>query len=267
MFKTLLIKEWKDKAVLVAFGLAIMGLMLTAFLVSGGDKDLRELIPATFLIFFFPVFGAMLGAGAFESEFRDGAWTYLLSRPVRKGTIWSAKLVALLSILAGFWLAFIGLMAVVPGLGEVVSGFKLPEMLGSGLEFLPLILLSSLFFFSIAFSLSILTDKQLSLVFGTLFLGLVLEGALLFLALPGRGRGNGDPDGTVSRARRLQSGPCPFEPGLPGRVAADPPQGGFFAAEEKSEGLGHVGVSLFSRGLGLLGRVAGPTAGARGGAQ
>ena len=125
----------------------------------------------------------MLGAGAFESEFRDGAWTYLLSRPVRKGTIWSAKLVALLSILAGFWLAFIGLMAVVPGLGEVVSGFKLPEMLGSGLEFLPLILLSSLFFFSIAFSLSILTDKQLSLVFGTLFLGLVLEGALLFLAL------------------------------------------------------------------------------------
>lgn len=188
MFKTLLVKEWKDKALLVAFGLGITGLMLTVFLVSGDNKDLRELIPATFLIFFFPVFGAMLGAGAFESEFRDGAWIYLLSRPVRKETVWSAKLVALLSILAGFWLVFVGLMAVVPGLEEVVSGLQLPEMLGTGLAFLPLILLSSLFFFSIAFSFSILTDKQLSLVFGSLFLGFVLEGALFFFAFLAAGR-------------------------------------------------------------------------------
>jgi len=188
MFKTLLVKEWKDKALLVAFGLGITGLMLTVFIVSGDNKDLRELIPATFLIFFFPVFGAMLGAGAFEAEFRDGAWTYLLSRPVRKETVWSAKLVALLSILAGFWLAFVGLMAVVPGLGDVIAGFNLPKMIGSGLSLFPLILLSSLFFFSIAFSFSILTDKQLSLVFGSLFLGFVLEGALFFFAFLAAGR-------------------------------------------------------------------------------
>jgi ABC-type transport system involved in multi-copper enzyme maturation permease subunit len=144
MFKTLLIKEWKDKALLTAFGLGIMGLMLASFLLFGNDQDLRELIPATFLIFFFPVIGAMLGAGAFESEFRDGAWTYLLSRPVRKETIWSAKLAALLSILAGFWLVFIGLMAVVPGLGDVIAGFNLPKIVGSGLSLFPLILLSLL---------------------------------------------------------------------------------------------------------------------------
>jgi len=188
MFKTLLIKEWKDKAPLVAFGLGIMALMLAAFLVLGDDQDLRELIPATFLIFFFPVIGAMLGAGAFESEFRDGAWTYLLSRPVRKETIWLAKLVASLSILAGSWLLFIGLLAVAPGLEEVVSGLKLPDMLGSGLALFPLILLSSLFFLSIAFSLSILTDKPLSLVFGSLFLGFVLEGVLFVFAFLAQGR-------------------------------------------------------------------------------
>jgi len=188
MFKTLLIKEWKDKALLVAFGLGIMGLMLASFLLFGNDQDLRELIPATFLIFFFPVIGAMLGAGAFESEFRDGAWTYLLSRPVRKETIWSAKLVALLLILAGFWLVFIGLMAVVPGLGDVIAGFNFPKIVGSGLSLFPLILLSSLFFFSIAFSFSILTDKQLSLVFGSLFLGFVLESVLFFFAFQAVGR-------------------------------------------------------------------------------
>ena len=188
MFKTLLIKEWKDKALLVAFGLGIMGLMLASFLLFGNDQDLRELIPATFLIFFFPVIGAMLGAGAFESEFRDGAWTYLLSRPVRKETIWSAKLVALLSILAGFWLVFIGLMAVVPGLGDVIAGFNLPKIVGSGLSLFPFILLSSLLFFSIAFSFSILTDKQLSLVFGSLFLGFVLESVLFFFAFQAVGR-------------------------------------------------------------------------------
>jgi len=188
MFKTLLIKEWKDRIPLSAFGLGIMALMLGAFLVLGGDRDLRELIPATFLIFFFPVIGAMLGAGAFESEFRDHAWAYLLSRPVRKETIWLAKLVASLSVLAGFWLLFMGLLAVAPELDEAVSGLELPGMLGAGLAFIPLVLLSSLFFFSIAFSFSVLADKPLSLVFGSLFLGFVLESVLFFFAFLAQGR-------------------------------------------------------------------------------
>ncbi len=190
MFKTLLIKEWKEKAVIGVFGLGLMAAFLTAFLVFGGDRDLRELIPGGFLLIFFPFVGLMLGAGAFESEFRNGAWAYLLSRPVRKETIWLAKLVALLSIMAGLWLVFLGLLAVVPGLAEVIAGFRLPATIGeSGLLFLPLILLTSFLFFSVAFSLSIVADRQFSVVFGSFFIGFALQGLLSYLALLAGSRG------------------------------------------------------------------------------
>ena len=189
MFKTLVIKEWKEKAILAGFGLGVMVVFLVAFLIFGDDQDLREIIPATFLIFFFPFIGVMLGAGAFESEFRNGSWAYLFSRPVRKETIWLAKLTALLSIMAGFWLVFIGLMAVVPGIGNVVGGLKLPGILDAGLEFFPLILLSSVLYFSVAFSLSILSERQLSLVFGSFFLGFILQGVLSYFAFQAEGRG------------------------------------------------------------------------------
>jgi len=189
MFKTLVIKEWKEKALIAVFGLGVMVIFLAAFLIFGDNQDLRELIPATFLIFFFPFIGVMLGAGAFEPEFRNGSWAYLLSRPVRKETIWLAKLTALLSIMAGFWLVFIGLMAVVPGLGEVVRGFRFPEILDAGLEVFPLILLSSVFYFSVAFSLSILSERQLSLVFGSFFIGFAVQALLSYFAFQAEDRG------------------------------------------------------------------------------
>lgn len=189
MFKTLVIKEWKEKALIAGFGMGLMVVFLAAFLVFGDNQDLRELIPAAFLIIFFPFIGVILGAGAFESEFRNGSWAYLLSRPVRKETIWLAKLTALLSIMAGFWLVFIGLMAVVPGLGEVVRGFRWLEILDPGLELFLLILLSSVFYFSVAFSLSILSERQLSLVFGSFFLGFAVQALLSCFAFLAEGRG------------------------------------------------------------------------------
>jgi hypothetical protein len=190
MLRTLLIKEWREKALIAVFGSGVMVVFLVAFLSFGDNPDLRELIPATFLIFFFPFIGVMLGAGAFESEFRNGSWAYLLSRPVRKETIWLAKLTALLSIMAGLWLVFLGLLAVVPGLAEVVGGFRLPTTIGeAGLLFLPLVLLTSVFYFSIAFSLSILSERQLSLVFGSFFIGFALQGFLTYFAFQAGGRG------------------------------------------------------------------------------
>lgn len=188
MFKALLVKEWKEKASLAAFGLGLMIVFLAAFLVFGDSQDLRDLIPAGFLIIFFPFIGLILGAGAFESEFRDGAWAYLLSRPVRKETVWLAKLVAALSIMAGFWLAFLGLMAAVPGIGDAITGLKFPNMLEAELELFSLVLLSSVFYFSVAFSLSILSERQFSLVFGSFFLAFLLQGGLSFFAFQAGGR-------------------------------------------------------------------------------
>ncbi len=187
MFSALLVKEWREKLSIAAFAVGLMVLFAVSFLVFGGDADLRELIPAGFMIIFFPFLAVILGAGAFESEFRDGAWVFLLSRPVRKEMIWLAKLMAPALILAAFWLMFLGLMAVVPGLGNAVEGLNLLDFLNSSIGFLPLILLSSIFLFAVAFAGSVLAERLFSLIFGSFFIGLALEGLLLFLAgLAGR---------------------------------------------------------------------------------
>lgn len=183
MFTTLLTKEWKDKAVIALFGLIMLAAFAAAFIALEGQDDLREVVATGFLTVFFPAIGAILGAGAFESEFRDGAWAYLLSRPVRKETVWLAKLAALLTVLAGFWLVFLGLTAAVPGLGRIVGGYTLPEFAGSAFNLLPLVLLTSFFFFSAAFALSILSEKLLSLVLGSIFLGALVQTALTLIAL------------------------------------------------------------------------------------
>lgn len=195
MFTILLVKEWKDKAAIVLFGLVMLAAFAAAFVVLEGESDLREIVATGFLTVFFPAVGAILGAGAFESEFRDGAWAYLLSRPVRKETVWLAKLVALLAVLAGFWLAFLGLTAAVPGLGEVVAGYKLPGMRELVLNMPPLVLLTSLFFFAVAFSLSIVSEKLLGLVLGSIFLGALAQAALTYLAFKAEGRGLLSKDG------------------------------------------------------------------------
>jgi ABC-type transport system involved in multi-copper enzyme maturation permease subunit len=189
MFMTLLIKEWKDKAVIALFGLIMMAAFAAAFLALDGQDDFRELLAAGFLSLFFPAIGAILGAGAFESEFRDGAWAYLLSRPVRKETVWLAKLAALLSVLAGYWLIFLGLTAAVPGLGGMVAGYRIPGMLDSEVNLFPLVLFTSLFLFSVAFSLSLLSEKLLGLVLGSIFLGSLVQAALTYVAFKLEGRG------------------------------------------------------------------------------
>jgi ABC-type transport system involved in multi-copper enzyme maturation permease subunit len=183
MFTILLVKEWKDKAVIVLFGLVMLAAFAAAFVVLEGETDLREIVATGFLTVFFPAIGAILGAGAFESEFRDGAWAYLLSRPVRKETVWLAKLAALLAVLAVFWLIFLGLTAAVPGLDRIVGGYTLPEFVGAAIHLLPLVLLTSLFFFSVAFSLSVLSEKLLGLVLGSIFLGAVVQTALTSIAV------------------------------------------------------------------------------------
>jgi ABC-type transport system involved in multi-copper enzyme maturation permease subunit len=189
MFTTLLIKEWKDKAVIALFGLVMMTAFTAAFVALDGQDDLRELLAAGFLSVFFPAIGAILGAGAFESEFRDGAWAYLLSRPVRKETVWLAKLAALLSVLAGYGLIFLGLTAAVPGLGVTIAGYKLPGIHGLILNMPPLVLFTSVFFFSVAFALSLLSEKLLSLVLGSIFLGSLVQAALTQIAFRAEGRG------------------------------------------------------------------------------
>jgi len=178
MFKNLLVKEWKEKAPIAAFGLALMIVFLAAVPAFGDKRDLSEIVAAGFILLVFPFMGLLLGAGAFETEFRDGAWAFLLSRPVRKETLWLAKFAASLAYLAALWGLFFILVKLVPWLGTVVSGFVLPAGFRIETSFLPLAVISSFFYYSIAFSFSLLSEKHFSVLFAALFVGFVLQALL-----------------------------------------------------------------------------------------
>jgi len=83
MLRRMIVKEWKEKLDLVIFALAVLLLFSLAFSVYAKDPDTLDLLVSTLLLIFPPLFGLLLGASGFASEFQDGAWAYLFSRPVR----------------------------------------------------------------------------------------------------------------------------------------------------------------------------------------
>jgi ABC-type transport system involved in multi-copper enzyme maturation permease subunit len=174
MFMTLYLKEWKEKAGILLFGIGLLALFFGVEIGLAKNAEVREPVMGVVLVFFFPVMALLLGAGGFEPESHNDAWAYLFSRPVGKGTIWAAKYVSLLSQLAGLCLLFLAGMISVPGLKALAVGFRLPVVFGTELNFLPWSLLVSLFFFSIAFSLSPFSKRWINLFFGAFFIGLVL---------------------------------------------------------------------------------------------
>jgi Tol biopolymer transport system component len=126
------------------------------------------------LVPFFSAMALLLGAGGFEPESRNDAWAYLFSRPIGKGAVWAVKYLSLLSQLACLWLIFLAAMLTFPGFRALVGGFRLPIVYGTELSFLPWCLLISFFLFTLAFSLSPFSNKWLNLLFGALFMGLIL---------------------------------------------------------------------------------------------
>jgi ABC-type transport system involved in multi-copper enzyme maturation permease subunit len=188
MFGKLFIKEWKEKAPLFFFGLGILVLFLLAHLGLSGKRDLLEWLTYAVLLLFFPFMALILGSGGFETEFRNGAWAYLFSRPVNKTVIWLTKYASLLSMLAALWLAFLAMWYVFPKFSDltgarvllgfsVENGFPLWSLVQSGL------------FLTIAFSLSILYEKQFNILFLSLILGLGFTVAV-WLALNSKVGGN-----------------------------------------------------------------------------
>ena len=174
MFGRLFVKEWKEKIHIFMFGLALLVLCLVVELGLPKDQNACEIVAGGLLILFFPFMGVLLGAGGFESESRNDAWAYLFSRPISKVTIWVAKFMALLSILAGLWLGFLGMLWAVPGFHALVEGLRLPIAFRAAISLLPWSLLFSLFFLTIAFSLSVLSGKWSTVLFTSSFAGLVL---------------------------------------------------------------------------------------------
>ncbi len=179
MFTALYLKEWKEKALLFLFEIGLLALLIAAQFVYRGKKDVQEWLIYGMLLLFFPFAALILGAAGFEAEYRQGAWAYLFSRPVSKVTVWLAKFAALLSMLAALWLVFVALWAAVPGIRE----FRAWPMLGkAGLtlesEFPWWSILLSGFLLTVAFSLSLLHERQFNVLFLSLLLGLSFMAAV-----------------------------------------------------------------------------------------
>jgi hypothetical protein len=177
MFTALYFKEWREKALLFSFELGILILLLLAQPIFHQKRDIQEWTAYAVLLLFFPFAALLLGAAGFESEYRQGAWAYLFSRPVRKPVIWLAKFAALLSMLAALWLIFLAAWVALPGVRELVSGTRI--LLGftveSGLPWWSL--WQSVFLLTLAFSLSLLHERQFNILFLALLVGLGLTAA------------------------------------------------------------------------------------------
>jgi len=177
MFTALVFKEWREKALVFFFELGILGLLLAAPFALRGKTDLQEWLVYAILLLFFPFAALILGASGFEAEYRQGAWAYLFSRPLGRPAIWLTKFSALLSMFMALWLVFLAARAALPAIREITGGLRLllEPLPGSGFPWWSFG--QSLFLLIVAFSLSLLHERQFNALFVALVLGLLFPAA------------------------------------------------------------------------------------------
>jgi ABC-type transport system involved in multi-copper enzyme maturation permease subunit len=188
MLMRMLAKEWKEKFGLFLF--AIAGFLLFGLAFSGyaGNREVRDILFGTITLVFLPIFSLLLGANGFASEFKDDAWAYLFSRPVKKWQIWLTKYISLLSVLVAVLLIFTLIAELHPALRAARQTFSIPLSFGEDISFLALAYLLPLSLFTAAFSFSLLSEKSHVVVFlaalitYALYIGLTLGPPLLALA-------------------------------------------------------------------------------------
>jgi len=185
MFAALYFKEWREKALVFFFELGILVLLLAAPFVMREKADLQEWLVYAILLLFFPFAALVLGASGFEAEYRQGAWAYLFSRPVSRPAIWLAKFSALLSMLVALWAVFLVAWAALPSVRALAGlpSFLLPLYDFARSDFPWWSLGLSLFFLTVAFSLSLLHERQFNILFAALVLGLLFPAAAWNLML------------------------------------------------------------------------------------
>jgi len=174
MFNRMIVKEWKEKSGLFLFALAGLVLFALAFSGYSKDKNTLDILASTLLLIFLPVFSLLLGASGFSSEFQDGAWAYLFSRPVKKWRVWLAKYLSLLTILLVVILLFALLTKLHPALKPAPDMFNFPLM-DEDISYGILAFVLPLLLFTTAFSLSILSEKTHAVAFLAALVWIVLQ--------------------------------------------------------------------------------------------
>ncbi|MBD3415059.1 MAG: hypothetical protein GF421_11585 [Candidatus Aminicenantes bacterium] len=168
IFKHFFIKEWKEKS-LIFFLAALFLAALTGIRFSGQD-ELTMYLSGMFVWFFLPFSAAMIGSSGFYHEYKNNAWIYLLSRPVKKPVVWLFKYIPQLTMVLVIYGIFLFLVLVLPGFKEILEVFSFSGRLFhySALSSSLLIAITA---FSLAFSLSILHDKPFIIFLTAIFIG------------------------------------------------------------------------------------------------
>lgn len=171
MLIKIFIKEWREN--ILVFLLSIFLLLALVVLNFSGQKELTMYFTGMFLWLFLPFAAFLIGSSGYYSEFKDNAWIFMFSKPVKKWLVWLVKLLSLLSIFFTIFLIFNVLLKFLPGLSEIVKESGLMFMMDRILEHSPYLLVS-LLALAISYSISFLSEKQFVLVFASFLIGACL---------------------------------------------------------------------------------------------
>jgi hypothetical protein len=145
------------------------------FLNFSGRAEWNLYLTGMFLILFLPMAALLIGSGGFLSEYKDNAWIYIFSRPVRKESIWLSKYFSQLSILLIILIVFFLFKSWLPGLEKAFIDLDLSQSYGYGNQFfLSQYVILPLFAFTLAFSFSIIHDKPFVIFFTAVLSGSAL---------------------------------------------------------------------------------------------
>jgi ABC-type transport system involved in multi-copper enzyme maturation permease subunit len=165
----LILREWKEKFEIPLLSLVLLIMLIGLISTFPQRGDVLVLLTGSIVLVFLPFLGILIGANAFNTEIKDGAWAYLFSRPVKKSSVWISKFIALLGYLAATLLAYYVVLSMFPGIRDRLNEFGFEQDPLGWISPWTLCLILSFSLFIIAFSLSFLTDNQFHVIFFSLF--------------------------------------------------------------------------------------------------
>ncbi|MBU1337724.1 MAG: ABC transporter permease [Acidobacteria bacterium] len=174
MFGRMFLKEWKERWGLLGLAIFMIGLFVFLYVSPSASENMRLYSTGTLYLIFLPVFALLLGSSGFSAEFKDSAWTYLFSRPVRKETLWLTKLVSLAAMLLFVFFLISLLKLILPGLAVTSRDLFSPIWMKPDIPLQAFAFTISLLAFFISFSMSFLHDRLFVLIFmSVLVIGLL----------------------------------------------------------------------------------------------
>ncbi len=169
MFAKIFIKEWRENFLI--FSLAILMMAAMIILNLAGQVEMTIYSSGMFLLLFLPLAALLIGSGGFYTEHKDKAWIYLFSRPIKKESLWIFKYVSQLCVLLAIFVIFYFVRRFLPGLDKIFQDLDLNYPAAFGKFSLSMYVVMPLMAFTIAFSLSMLHDKQFIIIFVSILIG------------------------------------------------------------------------------------------------